>query len=354
MSTSVQSPLQELLATALLPGQVPPTAGAGEVSQAAAPAHLFLAVTSIPVGNNPVGVAIAPNSNLYVANSGSSNVSAINTTTDTVVGGPIGVGGTPVWLTVAPNGNAYVPNSGSNTVSVIDTATNAVVGAPIPVGFGPIAVAVAPNNKVYVSNINGNNVSVIQFPPTLATINPTQGLITGGTVVTLTGTNLTGASVNVGGNPATGVTVNATGTQLTFVTPPGAAGPATVTVTTPGGVAGLVNGFTYILPVHATTLTATPALSKLFPPHVYFPFLTATLTDQVTGLPVPGQTIVFSVGGNLMGTAVTDAQGVARFNETFILVYILGNGGYDASFAGATTPTAALSPSSAHAGVVEP
>ncbi|MEV5127175.1 IPT/TIG domain-containing protein, partial [Streptomyces decoyicus] len=170
----------------------------------------------------------------------------------------------------------------------------------------------------------------------------------------ITGTNLTGASVDFGGNPATGVTVNATGTQITATTPPGAAGPVTVTVTTPGGSASLVNGFTYVLPVHATSLIATPALTKLFPPHVYFPFLTATLTDQVTGLPVPGQTIVFKIGSNLLGTATTDAQGVARFNETLILTLILLNGGYDASFAGATTASAILSPSSDHAGVIEP
>lgn len=115
-----------------------------------------------------------------------------------------------------------------------------------------------------------------------------------------------------------------------------------------------MNGFTYLLPVHATSLVATPALSKLFPPHVYFPYLTAKLTDQVTGLPVPGQTISFKIGSNLVGTATTDAQGVARFNETLILTLILANGGYDAEFAGGSTGSAVLSPSSDHAGVIEP
>ncbi|WP_308438227.1 IPT/TIG domain-containing protein [Streptomyces glebosus] len=180
------------------------------------------------------------------------------------------------------------------------------------------------------------------------------GLITGGTPVTITGTNLTGATVTIGGNPATGVMVNATGTQLTAITPPGAAGPADVTVTTPGGSATLVGGFTYVLPVHATSLTATPALTKLFPPHVYFPFLTATLTDQVTGLPVPNQPILFKAGSNVLGIANTDAQGVARVNETLTLTLILINHGYEVSFAGAVTPTATLSPSSAGAPVIEP
>ncbi|WP_280684017.1 YncE family protein [Kitasatospora sp. MAA19] len=362
----------------------------------AAPALTLLTIPPIPVGSNPVGLAFTPSGDLYVTNSGSANVSVISTATDAVVGAPIPVGGTPVWLTVAPNGNAYVPNSGSNNVTVIDTATNTVVGAPIPVGnqpwgiavglngiaytanrasnsvsvidtatntvtgapipvgSGPIAVAVAVNGKAYVSNINSNNVSVIQFAPTLTSINPIHGPTTGGTVVTIIGTNLTGAGVDIGGNPATGVSVNAAGTQLTATTPPGALGPATVTVTTPGGSASLVNGFTYVLPVHATSLTATPALAKLFPPHVYFPFLTATLTDQATGLPVPGQTIIFKIGSNLLGVAATDTQGIARFNETLILTLILANGGYDVSFAGGSTPSAILSPSSDHAGVIEP
>lgn len=107
-----------------------------------------------------------------------------------------------------------------------------------------------------------------------------------------------------------------------------------------------------MLPVHATSLTATPALTKLFPPHVHFPFLTATLTDQVTGLPVPNQPILFKAGSNVLGIANTDAQGVARVNETLTLILL--NHGYEASFAGAVTPTAVLSPSSDQAGVVEP
>ncbi|MFJ5803077.1 IPT/TIG domain-containing protein [Streptomyces decoyicus] len=309
----------------------------------------------IPVGAQPNFVAIAPNGNAYVANIGSNSVTVINTISNTVVGAPIAVGNQPWGIAVGADGIAYTANRAANSVTVFDTATNTVVGAPIPVGAGPIAVAVAGNNKVYVSNINGRNVSVIQFDPTLTIINPTQGPIAGGTVVTINGTNLTGASVDFGGIPATGVSVNATGTQITATIPPGAAaGPVTVTVTTPGGSASLVNGFTYLLPVHATSLVATPALSKLFPPHVYFPYLTATLTDQVTGLPVPGQTISFKIGSNLVGTATTDAQGVARFNETLILTLILAHGGYDAEFAGGSTGSAILSPSSDHAGVIEP
>ena len=52
----------------------------------------------------------------------------------------------------------YVANSGDSTVSVIDTATNTVVGFLIPVGNLPYGVAITPDGtKVYVTNLNDNN-----------------------------------------------------------------------------------------------------------------------------------------------------------------------------------------------------
>jgi formylglycine-generating enzyme required for sulfatase activity len=80
---------------------------------------------------------------------------------------------------------------------------------------------------------------------TLASVSPPSGPTSGGTAITLTGTNLTGAtSVTVGGSAATGVqVVNAT--TVTAVTPVGALGARDVSVTTPDGTATLAGGFTY-------------------------------------------------------------------------------------------------------------
>ncbi|MGY5129361.1 IPT/TIG domain-containing protein, partial [Streptomyces nigrescens] len=265
-----------------------------------------------------------------------------------------------IWIGIAQNASAEIQTvNGQNIVdclhgfpgdvTVIDSATN-TVPATLSVGSGPAAVAVAPNSKIYIANSASNDVSVLPAYPTLSGISPTQGTAAGGTVVTITGTGLSGASVTFGNNPATAVTVNPAGTQITATTPAGTPGPVTVTVTTAGGSASLVNGFTYLAVSHATKLTATPALAKLFPPHVYFPYLTATLTDLVTGLPVPGQTITFKTGGHILGNAVTNAQGTARLDETLTLTLILLHGGYDATFAG----TASLLPSTAHGVIIEP
>jgi phospholipase C len=82
--------------------------------------------------------------------------------------------------------------------------------------------------------------------PTLTAISPNTGLISGGTSVTLTGSNFqTGATVSFGPNAATGVTV-VNSTTITAVTPAGSTGAVNVTVTNPGGQNSiLTNGFTY-------------------------------------------------------------------------------------------------------------
>src|SRR5262245_3838077 len=74
----------------------------------------------------------------YVPNSGSNNVSVINTSTNTEVLPRIPVGVNPAGVAITPNGAfAYVTNFNSNNVSVIDTSTNTEVLPRIPVGSGP-------------------------------------------------------------------------------------------------------------------------------------------------------------------------------------------------------------------------
>ncbi|MFD0009123.1 beta-propeller fold lactonase family protein [Streptomyces sp. NPDC127178] len=131
-------------------------------------------IGTIPVGDEPVGVAVSPNgTRVYVTNSGSNNVSVIDTATNTRIG-TIPVGDEPVGVAVSPdNSRVYVTNSGSNNVSVINTATNTVIAA-LTVGNSPQNVAVDPDGtRVYVTNTGSNNVSVINTttnPPTV--LNP--------------------------------------------------------------------------------------------------------------------------------------------------------------------------------------
>jgi hypothetical protein len=91
---------------------------------------------------------------------------------------------------------------------------------------------------------------VVPLPaPTLSAITPSNGPTSGGTVVTLTGSNFqTGATVTIGGQMATSVHL-ASATQLLAITPAGAAGPADVVVTNPDTQQALLKGgFTYLAP----------------------------------------------------------------------------------------------------------
>ena len=90
----------------------------------------------------------------YITNSGSNNISVIDTATNTVVA-TVPVGILPYGVSVNTAGTrVYVANQGSNNISVIDTVTNTVV-ATVPIGSMamPSGVSVNPaGTRVYVTN----------------------------------------------------------------------------------------------------------------------------------------------------------------------------------------------------------
>jgi YVTN family beta-propeller protein len=127
-------------------------------------------VASIPVGSNPEGLCqmfqngtsagtAAITTTIYVINTASNSISAIDGKTNKVVA-TIPVGSQPHGIIVSNTlGKVYVTNSGSNSVSVIDGKTNKVV-AKIPVGSNPHRLALF-MSTVYVTNSGSNSVSVI-------------------------------------------------------------------------------------------------------------------------------------------------------------------------------------------------
>jgi hypothetical protein len=85
----------------------------------------------------------------------------------------------------------------------------------------------------------------ITLVPGVSSVSPNNGPTTGGTGVTITGTNFAaGASVTLGGTAATNVVV-VSSTSITATTPAHAAGAVTVVVTVNGQSGSLSNGFTY-------------------------------------------------------------------------------------------------------------
>ena len=116
------------------------------------------------VGPGPIGVALTPDGRFgYIANNFTNTISMIDVATNTVVGSPITVGNAPFGVAATPDAKfAYITNFGSNTVSVIDTSTNTVIVPSIAVGIEPVGVCVTPSGAfAYVTNVANNTVSVI-------------------------------------------------------------------------------------------------------------------------------------------------------------------------------------------------
>ncbi|MEV7472057.1 Ig-like domain repeat protein, partial [Streptomyces kronopolitis] len=132
-------------------------------------------------------------------------------------------------------------------------------------------------------------VSVFPPVPTLVSISPAQGVPAGGNTVTLTGTNLTGASVAFGPNAGTNVVVSADGMSLT-VTVPAGSGTVPVTVTTPGGPS---NSLSYTYAPQAASVTVSSVSPN--PAACGQPIrLTATVaTVPPGGSPAPTGTVTF-------------------------------------------------------------
>jgi hypothetical protein len=195
-------------------------------------------------------------------------------------------GGTTV--TVTGSGFTGVTNVRFGVKSATSYTVNSStqITAVTPSGVGTV--------NVTVTTTQGTSAQAVLFTyvttPSLTGVSPNQGPVAGGTTVTLTGANLSGATgVQFGGVAASSFTVDS-GTQITAVAPARAAGAAAVTVTTPAGTSNALT-FTYI---------ATPSLTGVSP-------------NQG---PVAGGTTVTLTGANLSGATGVQFGGVAASSFT--------------------------------------
>ena len=124
----------------------------------------------------------------------------------------------------------------------------------------------AGNDKIHVTTPSGTATSSAFFtfvaPPTITSFTPTSGPTTGGTTVTITGTNFTGAtSVKFGTTAAASYTVTSS-TKIKAVTKPHAAGTVKISIKTVDGTGTSSGNFTFVAPPAITSFTPTSGTSS--------------------------------------------------------------------------------------------
>ena len=196
--------------------------------------------------------------------------------------GPLG-GGTSVTITGANLTGATAVRFGTTnaTTFTVNSATSITATAPAE-SAGTVGITVTSSGGT--SPTSTADQYTYTARPTVTQVAPTAGPTGGGTSVTITGTNLTGATaVSFGSTTATSFTVSSA-TSITAVAPAGSAGTVDVTVTTPGGTSGTsaADRFTYNAPQPSSPPPASPPPS---PPVVSGGSPT---TETVSGAAVSG------------------------------------------------------------------
>jgi hypothetical protein len=224
------------------------------------------------------------------------------------VAGPL-AGGTVVTITGTGFGGATAVEFGGTSATSFTVNSATSISATSPVGSGTVDVTVTTAGGTSPTS------SADQFAyapvPTVTGISPSAGALAGGTVVTITGSGFTNATV-VKFGPTDATSVVSTSTPMGFrsvsarvftvtsattitATAPAGVGTVDVTATTAGGTSptSTADQFTY---------TAAPTITKVDPP---------------TGT-VAGGTVVTITGSNFTGATAVTFGGVAAATFTVV------------------------------------
>lgn len=232
-------------------------------------------------------------------------------------GGPTSVSGvsrdasvTLSWSAPSDNGGSPVTgyhieqslDGGINFTTVIgNTATTATTTLISPLVNGTsYTFRVAAINVIGAGSFSPLSAETTpQAPPTVLGITPDEGTDLGGTSITITGSDFTGASsVSVGGTAVTSFTVDSS-TQITAVTAAGVAGIGNVVVTTTSGTGTASGSFQYL---------AIPTLSSISP---FYGPLEGGTTVVLTGTKLTGATQVSFDGTSASSFTVNSATQIA-------------------------------------------
>jgi hypothetical protein len=223
------------------------------------------------------------------------------------IGGAVAGGNTVTITGYNLTGTSFVrfnltPATGINVVS--DTSVTAIAPASNASASGPVIVNVSTYikdniiTKTYQSNPDdgGNDAYTYSAGPTLISISPVSGSISGGTFVTLRGANLANASaVTFGGLPATNFTRYDAANQVTANVPattvPGPVNP--IIVTPAGSVTNTSVSYTYY---------GSPVITSIAP----------------SAGPLAGGNLVTITGTSFVGASQVTFDGIQATNFTYV------------------------------------
>jgi hypothetical protein len=313
---------------------------------APAPTVTSVAPTSGPIAGGTAltitGSNFAAGAAVSIGGTAATGVTVVNPTTITATAPAHAAGAVSVTVTnpdaqsgtlasaftyvAPPTVTSIAPTSGpiAGGTSVTITGTNFVAGATVTIGGTPATgvtvvnvttiTATTPAHAtgavdVIVANADGQSGTLTGGftyaasggpAPTISNVAPASGPTTGGTALTITGTNfVAGATVTVGGTAATGIAV-VNSTTIIATAPAHAAGAVGVTITnTDGQNATLANVFTYTTPAAITFVQVAAATPQA-------PATTVAVTFP--NAQTPGDLNVIAVGANDANAAVQSVQ----------------------------------------------
>jgi hypothetical protein len=234
--------------------------------------------------------------------------------------GPI-AGGTAVTIT----GTGIVSGS-SLAVTIGNTAATGVtyVDATHITAITPAGTAGA--KDVVITNGDGSSTTTgtgaftYLAPPTFTSISPNSGSTSGGTAVTILGTNFVSGSLlalTIGGTAATGVTyVDAT--HITAITPAGTAGAKDVVITNG-------NGGSTTTGTSAFTYVALPTISTIIPSSGINNGYIRSVDVSGTGFATTGTTVWLSMSGQ---------TNISMVNPSFTATDLIGDFNLNGATAG--------------------
>jgi hypothetical protein len=171
-------------------------------------------------------------------------------------------------LSGSTNGGTFVTIKGKDFIGATSLTIDGVEATSFTVVNATLITCITPSRPtsggvgIIVTTAGGPSKQFSFYnyitPPVITSLSPSSGSIAGGTIVTIRGTNFTGASsVTIDGKAATPIKV-VDNTTITCKAPVSlSAGPVDVIVTTGGGPSSAFSSYTYITPAVITSISPT-------------------------------------------------------------------------------------------------